>query len=116
MNTRTRKPDLERDLIDCKTIKDKVRENDGYSRRLYAALCNTRWLHDSVVHSTKQDVNYWSCSWRYAGGIVSTLRASGGDYLDYYCSGNEGCIEDDIRLDLVRIGWRGDEGCGEKDE
>ena len=80
MNTRTRKPDLERDLIDCKTIKDKVRENDGYSRRLYAALCNTRWLHDSVVHSNKQDVNYWSCSWRHAGSIVSTLKASGGDY------------------------------------
>ena len=108
MNAITLNPDLERDLIDCQTIKDKVRNDDGYARRLYAALCNTKWYHDSVVHSSKQNVNHWSCSWRYAGGIVSTLRARGGDYLDYYCSGNEGCIGDDIRLDLIRIGWRGE--------
>ena len=71
MNAKTLNPDLEKDLIDCQPIKDKVRNDDGYARRLYAALCNTKWYHDSVIHSSKQNVNHWSCSWRYAGGMVS---------------------------------------------
>jgi len=101
------KPDLERDLIDCQFIKEKVRNDNGYATRLYSAICNNRWYHNSHVHGFKEGSDYWSCSWRYAGGIVSSLRTSGGDYLDYYCSGREGCIEADVRSDLRLIGWRG---------
>jgi len=107
MNAITLNPDLEKDLIDCQPIKDKVRNDDGYARRLYAALCNTKWYHDSVIHSSKQNVNHWSCSWRYAGSLVAILKGSGTDYLDYYCSGNEGRIATDIADDLKKIGWRG---------
>lgn len=100
------KPDLERDLNECETIKEKVRNDNGYAIQLYSALCNIRWYHNSHVHGIKESGSYWTCSWRHAGSIVSELRSDGGDYLDYYCSGREGCIEADIRSDLRLIGWR----------
>jgi hypothetical protein len=75
----------------------------------------------------------WSCSWRYAGGIVANIRQEG-DYIDWYCTGSnydpppseeldhlnldelmrykesqayvgEGCITDEIREDLFKLGW-----------
>ena len=100
-------PNFERDLIDCQPIKEKVQNDDGYAKRLYDALCNTRWYHDSHIHGVGNEDDGWSCSWRYAGGLVATLRACGEDYYDYYCSGNEGCIADDIYDDLMKIGWDG---------
>jgi len=100
-------PNFERDLIDCQPIKEKVRNDNGYAKRLYDALCNTRWYHDSHIHGIGNEDDGWSCSWRYAGGLVATLRACGEDYSDYYCSGNEGCIADDIYNDLIKIGWDG---------
>ena len=98
---------FERDLIDCQPIKEKVRNDNGYAKRLYDALCNTRWYHDSHIHGIGNEDHGWSCSWRYAGGLVATLRSSGEDYLDYYCSGNEGHIADDVYDDLMKIGWDG---------
>ena len=97
---------LERDLIDCQPIKDKVRKDDRYATRLYDALCNTKWYHDSDVHGGRTKGDAWSCSWRYAGDLVAKLRVSHEDYLDYYCSGNEGLIAPDIAKDLKQIGWR----------
>ena len=61
---------------------------------------------------------YWSCSWRSAGGIVAELRGQG-DYIDWYCSGimgvgeadsfqgyvSESTVTDEIRQDLFAIGW-----------
>tara|TARA_B100000949_G_scaffold30202_1_gene23363 strand:- start:2298 stop:2624 length:327 start_codon:yes stop_codon:yes gene_type:complete len=101
------KPNLELDLIDCQPIKDKVRKDDGYATRLYDALCNVKWYHGSDLHSSGTKNDYWSCSWRYAGDLVAKLRVSNEDYLDYYCSGNEGFIAPDVAEDLKQIGWRG---------
>ena len=99
--------DLERDLLDCQFIKDKIRSENGYAERFYNALCNVNWIHDSVVHGDGDKADTWSISWRGAGGLVATLRACGEDYLDYYCSGNEGHIADDVYDDLMKIGWDG---------
>ena len=75
----------------------------------------------------------WSCTWRYAGGIVADMRQQG-DYIEWYCSGikgtagedeiaeasaedrarynwiqenfvSEGHITDEIREDLFKLGW-----------
>lgn len=95
--------------IDCERIKMKepnfekeIRillpklENDSYATALYGALCNMRWK--------KLGSNYiYSCSWRYAGGLIASLRCKGEDYLDYYCSGNEGQIREDIEKDLAAL-------------
>jgi len=59
---------------------------------------------------------HWSCSWRYAGGIVADIREEG-DYMDWYCSGirdsdspdngfvPESCVTDEIREDFFKLGW-----------
>jgi len=101
------KQDLERDLIDCQPIKDKVRKDDRYATRLYNALCNTEWYHDSDVHGSRIKNDPWTCSWRYGGDLVAKLGVNNKNYLNYYGSSNEGFIAPDVAEDLKQIGWRG---------
>ena len=89
--------DLSEDVNIARCIKD-----DAYAHKLYAALCNTEWQPNEVMDILKE--NTWSTSWRSAGGIVAHLRGEG-DYMDWYCSGNEGYVHSDIEKDLKRIGW-----------
>jgi hypothetical protein len=39
-----------------------------------------------------------------AGGIVADIIRSG-NYMDWYCNGNEGVVTDEIKLDLMMMGW-----------
>ena len=100
--------DLEQDLLKSDLIKEKCK-NQKYAQSLYAALCNIMWYTDETVDKP------WSCSWRYAGGIVSDITTDsegGGDYLDWYCSGiggkstPEGKVEKEIEDDLLSLGWK----------
>ena len=114
--------DLERDMQDSQWFKDKLRSDKVYAQNVYSALCNMRWQPIDVISILKDE--YWSCSWRSAGGIVATLEARGGDYMDWYCSGigdetpdtgrwierpksyvPEGTITDEIRADFAKLGW-----------
>ena len=98
--------DLEQDLHSVPYIKEKCRNSEIYSQNLYAALCNNRFF--------KND-DEWTCSWRYAGGLVAELRNMGEDYIDFYCSGiaadhNKGYVAEsfvtsEIRNDLLNLGW-----------
>ena len=98
------KPNLELDLLKSDWIADKCKYSMIYSQNLYAALCNNRFFYD------KEE---WTCSWRFAGGLVADLRNCGEDYLDWYCSGignkvgfvTEGEVTDEISLDLMKLGW-----------
>lgn len=98
---------LERDLQRSDKILGKV-QNYKYAQALYAALCNTSWIPKDVMELLKNEG--YSCSWRYAGGMVSRLRNCG-DYMDFYCSGiddnsiPEGIVTDEIRQDLNELGW-----------
>jgi len=77
--------------------RDKITD-DSYAVALYRALCNIKWK--------KAGTDYiYSCSWRYAGGLIAEIRDIGEDYLNFYCSGGEGKIGDDILKDLNDIGW-----------
>lgn len=98
------KHNLENDLLSSTTILDKCRNSTVYSQNLYAALCNNRFFYGD---------NEWTCSWRYAGGIIADILQSG-DYMDWYCSGivpntkgyvGESEVTDEIRLDLIKLGW-----------
>lgn len=95
---------LENDLMAADFIRKKVFSNryTDYGYRLYATLCNNEFIKNDVW-SILQDKT-WSCSWRYAGGIVSRLEDND-NYMDYYCSGNEGLVDEEIREDLLKIGW-----------
>lgn len=113
------KDNLEYDLRSTNWILEKVRASDNYAQNLYAAMCNNDFQRlDTWPILTDQR---WSCSWRYAGGIVADMRGSG-DYIDWYCSGirdaddavidaqgrttvSESVVTDEIRADLKELGW-----------
>ena len=75
---------LERDMKHASWFVDKVRASESYSQNVYAALCNNAFQKLEVMPVLKDEV--WSCTWRYAGGLVADIRCQG-DYMDWYCSG-----------------------------
>ena len=96
---------LKKDLLASDTIAQKCINSNIYAQNLYAALCNNRFFYGDKE---------WTCSWRYAGGLVAQLVDKNGDYMDYYCSGigsntdgyvGESEVTNEIRLDLLRLGW-----------
>lgn len=109
-----KKDNLEYDLRSTDWICVKARASNSYAQNIYAALCNTEWQRNNVWPLLKDQ--RWSCSWRYAGGIVADMREEG-DYIDWYCSGirdqdspdngfvGEGVVTDEIREDFFRLGW-----------
>lgn len=109
------KYDLEAELKASELVSNKIRSNPIYAQNMYAALCNMQWCKADVWPILTED--YWSCSWRYAGGLVAEIVGEG-DYLSYYCSGinnededatrktvSEGTVTDEIREDLNKLGW-----------
>jgi hypothetical protein len=122
---------MEYDLLTTDWILEKVRESDVYAQNLYASMCNRDFIKHAVIPILKNQ--RWSCSWRYAGGIIADMRQEG-DYIDWYCSGirgdrlsteefeklsleqqarakeydayvGEGVVTDEIQKDLFRLGW-----------
>lgn len=114
---------LEYDFLTTDWILKKVRTSDQYAQNLYAALCNNNFIKHNVIQILKEQ--YWSCSWRYAGGIIADMKQKG-DYIDWYCSGMgglstydesgqedmdkkkyvaESIVTDEIREDLLKLGW-----------
>lgn len=82
----------------------------------YNALCNVTWQkiadldkEDLIVEKLKGNTRIWSCSWRYAGGIISDIRNKEynkrEDYLSYYCSGHEGTVTELVEDCFKRLGW-----------
>lgn len=126
-----RENNLEYDLRSTQWICDKAKAREEYAQNIYAALCNQSWQKNAVWPLLKGQT--WSCSWRYAGGIVADMREQG-DYMDWYCTGirsgvdeadllkmsekeraryeyyekhfvGEGKVTDEIRTDFFRLGW-----------
>ena len=117
---------MEYDLLTTDWILEKVRASNAYAQNLYAAMCNMQWRKREMWPELKEQ--NWSCSWRYAGGIVADMRQEG-DYIDWYCSGmgglnqeydgeetneqwqkrtgyvSESVITDEIERDLNQLGW-----------
>ena len=88
---------LEYDLMASEDIREKVL-TEAYAFALYGALCNNVW------HKPSTD-QHWQGSWRHNGGVISDLVSGQGDYLDYYCAGNEGKVDPEVQEDLERLGW-----------
>ena len=126
------KDNMEYDLRSTQWIIDKVKGDEVYAQHLYASMCNNDFTKNDVwpILTEKR----WSCSWRHAGGIVADMQGKG-DYIDWYCSGirdskildddefqaltkeqqesyiqgkkfvPESCVTDEIREDLLKLGW-----------
>jgi hypothetical protein len=121
------KNNMSYDLCTTDWILAKVRASETYSQNLYAAMCNNSFQRLDVWPILKDE--YWSCSWRSAGGIIADMRQQG-DYIDWYCSGMGGLNQDyegnesdedwqkrtsyvpectvteEIEQDLNKLGWR----------
>lgn len=117
-----KKNNLEYDLRSTKWICDKAKASETYAQNIYASLCNQDWQKNEVWPLLKGET--YSCSWRYAGGIVADMIEQG-DYIDWYCSGirggdfpdaidvpyeqkkfvPEGTVTDEIREDFFKLGW-----------
>jgi hypothetical protein len=114
------KNNLEYDLRSTKWICDKAKAREEYAQNLYAALCNNDFQRLEVWPLLKGEI--YSCSWRYAGGIVADMRETG-DYIDWYCSGigsglcngdedgtkgyvPESVVTEEIEQDLLKLGWK----------
>jgi hypothetical protein len=125
------KDNMEYDLRSTQWIIDKAKD-DAYAQNLYAAMCNNDFTKNDVwpILTEKR----WSCSWRHAGGIIADMQGKG-DYIYWYCSGirdskildddefraltkeqqehyiqskkfvPESCVTDEIREDLLKLGW-----------
>lgn len=115
------------EILQTEWILKKVRANNYYAQNLYAAMCNMRWQKLDIIPILKDE--YWSCSWRSAGGKIAEILQHG-DYMDWYCSGMgglqvfddespedveaqfqlkryvpEGTVTEEIREDLKLLGW-----------
>lgn len=127
-----RKNNMEYDLRSCAWMLEKVRADDVYAQHLYAAMCNNDFQQLDTWPILKGET--WSCSWRYAGGIIADMQGKG-DYMNWYCSGiqesktlsdedlsmltegeqnvvkqlrayvSESVVTDEIRQDLQKLGW-----------
>lgn len=122
----SRNNNMEYDLVTTDWMLEKVRTNNSYAQNLYAAMCNRQFQKLDVMPVLKDE--RWSCSWRYAGGIIADMQQKG-DYIDWYCSGmgglnrefegeetneqwrvrtkyvSESVVTDEIREDLKQLGW-----------
>lgn len=125
------KDNLEYDLRTSEYVLDKVRKDEFYAQNLYAAMCNNEFLKNSTWNILQD--KRWSCSWRYAGGILADMVGKG-DYIDFYCSGIRGdwadeefnnatkeeqeryklikekhvpesYVTDEVKEDLFKLGW-----------
>lgn len=89
---------LAQDLKADSKVMGQLKSDDEFARRLYAALCNLDWH--------RPDGDEWHRgTWRYNGGLVASLRGKGEEYINFYCSGNEGSVADDVGSELARLGW-----------
>jgi hypothetical protein len=117
--------DLKQDIWRDDEILNKIRTRKDYAQNLYAAFCNMQWCPRELWPILKEE--FWTASWRAAGGIVAEFEGQQGDYMDWYCSGMgglatydekegetymaekkyvpEGVVTEEIELDLNRLGW-----------
>lgn len=133
-STEWQKNNMSYDLCTTEWILAKARASRVYSQNLYAAMCNNSFQRLDVWPILKDE--YWSCSWRSAGGIIADMRQEG-DYIDWYCSGipngpdefdqaeydrlteeqkgyytdslkfvSEATVTEEIEQDLNKLGWK----------
>lgn len=90
-------PSLETDLLSSRRMTELAQASDLFAGLLYAALCNTEWRH-------VQTGARWSCSFRDAGDVVASLRGNE-SYLDWYCWGFEGTVDERVHTECLDLGW-----------
>jgi len=90
---------FEIDLLNCKILPELIRDQK-FATKLYETLCN---------HIFIKGCHEFFPSWRYAAGVVAYLRNVffnlDEDYLDFYLSGKEGFVHQEIEEILKKLDW-----------
>jgi|GEM_PF-5605341 len=84
---------FEKDLE--KLFGEKIKSDDEFAKRIYAALTNTLWRNEAIEYGA---------SFRYTGGLIADIRGDG-NYMDWYCCADAGNVDDDIAAALLTKGW-----------
>ena len=93
------KRSLEGDIMRSTDFLDRIENNEEFATEVYRTLCNNKFFHE------KRNT-VWTGSWRYVGGFVSSISDPGSsDYMNFYCSGNEGRLNEEVVDMLKEIGW-----------
>jgi hypothetical protein len=97
-------PELDYEVQQSSALMNKLSSYE-YAQKFYAALCNNNWKKEDYDYSSTEP---WAVSWRTAGGIASSLHHGSSrleDYMEFYCSGYEGYVDDEVEQDLHELGW-----------
>lgn len=101
-------PELDYEVQQSADLLNKLSSYE-YAQKFYAALCNNNWKKEGYDYSVAEP---WAVTWRTAGGITSSLH-HGSDrlenYMDFYCSGGEGHVDEEVQQDLYELGWTHEE-------
>lgn len=77
---------------------DPVAAAGNLGTELWCALANCEWSHENG-----DTAGY---SFRAAGDLIAAIRGEG-NYMDWYCSGPDGVISDQIATAMKAEGWTG---------
>lgn len=75
---------------------NRIRSDEELCRQMWSALANVSWKHANGDTA--------SYSFRAAGDMIAALRGEG-EYMDWYCSGPEAVVSDEIREAMAAQGW-----------
>jgi len=109
--------DLAEEMASDTIVVEYLRDRD-IAVEFYSALCNVDWYakkpplpdDELIIWKLKGERDSaWSCSWRTAGGYIAEIRNkyhnTNENYMDFYCSGNEGVVSGLVEECLDRMGW-----------
>ena len=112
-----RENDLESDMMADPAVIAHCATED-MAREFYSAICNMRWRKINTLPEDERimdilrgdESDVWSCSWRYAGGIIADIRNkhynTNEQYIDFYCTGNEGYVSETVEECFKNLGWK----------
>lgn len=91
--------------------------NEEQAKDFYRALSNMQWRKINILSDDEriidrlkgEEQDLWSCSWRYAGGIIADIRnehhGKSEDYMNFYCSGDESLVTETVERCFNNLGW-----------
>ena len=75
---------------------NEIKSSDDFCEDLWSSMANVEWLN--------KDGSEFSCTFRYAGGLIADIREEG-SYMDWYCSGEYATVSEEIENKMKSIGW-----------